>query len=86
VTKVEEWTKAETGVGAAIAKGSQEEKGYWALLVKAPNIIKQQTQKVPPSITEIFQWPLLIKSPIDKISPTSPKRLVKTVISPAPSE
>jgi hypothetical protein len=27
VTKVEECTKAETGVGAAIAAGNQEEKG-----------------------------------------------------------
>ena len=35
VTSVEEWTKAETGVGAAIAAGSQEENGIWALLVMA---------------------------------------------------
>lgn len=27
VTSVEEWTKAETGVGAAIAAGSHAEKG-----------------------------------------------------------
>lgn len=27
VTRVEEWTKADTGVGAAIAAGSQAEKG-----------------------------------------------------------
>jgi hypothetical protein len=27
VTKVEEWTKEDTGVGAAIAAGSQAEKG-----------------------------------------------------------
>lgn len=33
VTRVEEWTRDETGVGAAIAAGSQEEKGIWALLV-----------------------------------------------------
>lgn len=33
VTKVEECTKEETGVGAAIAAGNQEEKGTWALLV-----------------------------------------------------
>ena len=33
VTKVEEWTKALTGVGAAIAAGSQHLKGNWALLV-----------------------------------------------------
>lgn len=40
VTKVEEWTKEETGVGAAIAAGSQEEKGTWALLVIKANTIK----------------------------------------------
>ena len=33
MTKVEECTKALTGVGAAIAEGSQEEKGTWALFV-----------------------------------------------------
>ena len=33
VTRVEEWTSAETGVGAAIAAGSQAEKGICALLV-----------------------------------------------------
>lgn len=35
VTKVEEWTKADTGVGAAIAAGSHAEKGIWALFVQA---------------------------------------------------
>jgi len=38
VTRVEEWTSAETGVGAAIAAGNQAEKGIWALLVQADNI------------------------------------------------
>ena len=33
VTNVEEWTKALTGVGAAIAEGSHEEKGICALFV-----------------------------------------------------
>lgn len=33
VTKVEEWTKAETGVGAAIAAGNQDINGNCALLV-----------------------------------------------------
>jgi hypothetical protein len=33
-TKVLLWTKAEIGVGADMADGSQEEKGNWALLVK----------------------------------------------------
>jgi len=35
VTRVEEWTKAETGVGAAIAAGNHAEKGTCALLVEA---------------------------------------------------
>lgn len=35
VTKVDEWTRAETGVGAAIAMGSQGENGNCALLVIA---------------------------------------------------
>lgn len=33
VTKVEECTKADTGVGAAMAAGSQAEKGICALFV-----------------------------------------------------
>lgn len=40
-TKVDEWTKEEIGVGAAIAAGNHDEKGNWALLVKAKNISKQ---------------------------------------------
>jgi hypothetical protein len=36
---VEEWTKAETGVGAAIAAGNQALNGIWALLVHAANKI-----------------------------------------------
>lgn len=38
VTNVDEWTNADTGVGAAIAAGSQEEKGIWALFVQADTI------------------------------------------------
>ena len=41
VTRVEEWTKEETGVGAAIAAGNQEEKGTWALLVIKAKTIKK---------------------------------------------
>lgn len=33
MTRVEEWTNADTGVGAAIAAGNQALKGIWALLV-----------------------------------------------------
>jgi len=38
VTRVEEWTRAETGVGAAIAAGSHLIKGNCALLVIAATI------------------------------------------------
>lgn len=38
VTRVEECTKEETGVGAAIAAGSQAENGIWALFVNAAAI------------------------------------------------
>jgi len=41
VTNVEECTKAETGVGAAIAAGSQAENGICALLVIAASKIKK---------------------------------------------
>lgn len=40
VTRVDEWTRADTGVGAAIAAGSQAEKGIWALFVIAAKVIK----------------------------------------------
>lgn len=40
VTKVEEWTNDDTGVGAAMAAGSQEEKGIWALFVMKVILIK----------------------------------------------
>jgi len=39
VTRVEECTRADTGVGAAIAAGNQLEKGICALLVMAATII-----------------------------------------------
>lgn len=48
VTKVEECTSAETGVGAAIAAGSQAEKGTCALLVIAAIIIKKKKKKLNP--------------------------------------
>jgi len=44
VTRVEECTKAEIGVGAAIAAGSQGEKGNKALLVMNVNS-KRQMQR-----------------------------------------
>ena len=45
VTKVEEWTRADTGVGAAIAAGNQDEKGTCALFVIATNKINNRGQE-----------------------------------------
>ncbi len=42
VTRVDEWTRAEIGVGAAIAAGSQGEKGKIALLVIKVNSKKKR--------------------------------------------
>jgi hypothetical protein len=41
VTRVDECTKADTGVGAAIAAGSQLENGICALLVIAAIVIQE---------------------------------------------
>jgi len=49
VTKVEEWTSAEMGVGAAIAMGNHGEKGYSALFVMKVRIIKITNKELPVS-------------------------------------
>ena len=41
VTKVDECTSADTGVGAAIAAGNHLENGIWALLVIAAIVIHE---------------------------------------------
>lgn len=46
MTKVLEWTKAEIGVGAAIAKGNQGLKGKRALFVE--KVTNNRKQVVPP--------------------------------------
>lgn len=70
-------------MGAAIAAGSQEEKGYWALLVIAPKKItktkKEKPNKAKKSKEAHPQYTIKIKLTIKKQSPT---RLVKTVIRP----
>lgn len=86
VTNVEEWTNAETGVGAAIAAGNHLEKGIWALLVIAATIIaaavylleRKNSLKV---IT--FQWAWFKVIAIATNNSASPRRLVRAVIIPA---
>lgn len=83
---MEEWTKEETGVGAAIAAGNQAEKGTWALLVIAASAIS--TTILPPKPGMAGCHKNLVPSSLNmamanKIS-TSPIRLVRAVIRPAP--
>lgn len=41
VTKVDEWTKLEIGVGAAIAAGSHAIMGYWALFLIIVSLMRK---------------------------------------------
>ena len=88
VTKVEEWTKAETGVGAAIAAGNHLENGIWALLViaaiKIEIIIK--LSKVEDQTLKMNQLLEFNVHAIATSKATSPIRLVKAVIIPAPRD
>jgi hypothetical protein len=82
VTKVEEWTRAETGVGAAIALGNQVEKGICALLVKVVvnniNIIVEVNHFLSITFHLIKKKLILI---LHKNS-ISPKRFIKKVKVP----
>lgn len=82
VTKVDEWTKAEIGVGAAIAIGSQAENGNCALFEHAA-IIKSDRVKV---IYSIFIWNVQFEDkvniPIDMRIKISPTRFLNKVIVP----
>lgn len=81
VTNVDECTKDETGVGAAMALGSQNENGSWALLVNAVRMRKKESIKQ-------LSWPKKNKfqvnqstlSPKITIMQQSPNRLVYIVI------
>ena len=44
-TRVEEWIKAEAGVGASIASGNQTWKKNWAAFI-TPEVTKQKEKKV----------------------------------------
>ena len=87
VTRVDEWTKAETGVGAAIAAGNHAEKGICALFVQAETTTitnnNHENFIVVLVINKNLQLPYTNIIEIDTSSPTSPNRLVKAVIIPA---
>lgn len=83
---MEECTREETGVGAAIAAGSQAEKGTWALFVLAANTtIIINTLEIRESIlhSENFHVPSIRERDKATIIKTSPIRLVKAVRLPA---
>ena len=85
MTNVEEWTSAETGVGAAIAAGSHLENGIWADFVMAAiSIIKVSMGNWGISQMDIiFQCPIFISSAIDRRIIASPIRFISAVIIPA---
>ena len=86
VTKVEEWTREDTGVGAAIAAGSHALKGIWALLVIAPKI-NNKVNKKPVTLNDCIRIILkfLLKRPQARAlnKNPSPNRLEKKVKRPA---
>jgi len=78
VTRVLLWTKALTGVGALIAFGNHDPRGYWALLlkdVKIMNIIG--INFIQYSGIRMNKLKLFILNIINNMK--SPKRLVSTV-------
>lgn len=88
VTKVEECTNAETGVGAAIAAGSHLEKGIWADLVILAiriNIVHSNISFLDQRVV-ILQCPKLRIKAIDIMIITSPTRFIRAVIIPAPRD
>ena len=67
------------GVGAAIAKGSHVEKGYWALFVKSVPKIRSAKTKGNLASTKLLEK----NSPLSKTrKPPSPIRFVKIVVAP----
>ena len=82
VTRVDEWTSAETGVGAAMAAGSHLEKGIWALFVIAARRIARVLRSVrwEGERFRVCQCPWLIVSPMAIRIMASPIRLVRAVI------
>lgn len=74
-------------MGAAIAAGSHEENGTWALLVIAANInIVVTVIGNMVFIVRAFHWLLNRINLIDSRISTSPIRLVRAVIMPAAND
>lgn len=82
VTNVEEWTKAEIGVGAAIAIGNQAEKGNCALFEQAAIISKMRMIIMNSWFMEKFQFDVMVIIAKDIRIKISPIRLLNKVIVP----
>ena len=85
VTRVEEWTRAETGVGAAIAAGSHLINGNWALfviavMIRRDPIIRWEGEDQGWSGS---QWVFRLHAIAKRIK-MSPNRFVMAVIMAAP--
>jgi len=85
VTRVEECTRAETGVGAAMAAGSHLENGTCALFVMAAMVINKviSCENGVDHMLVIFQCPWFNLQAIEINNITSPIRLLRAVIIPA---
>lgn len=82
VTRVEEWTRAEMGVGAAMAAGSQAENGNCALFVHAAMQMKIKVIKVLEKLNMNSQLEDIIIIAMDRRIKISPNRFERMVISP----
>ena len=76
VTRVEEWTREETGVGAAIAAGSQTEKGSWALFEK---LLKIKNKHTYPTFSILLNKKKGQREQILNIKHLSPRRFTRMV-------
>jgi hypothetical protein len=83
VTRVEECTKADTGVGAAMAAGSQLENGIWALFVIAASERQRIIRGLLMDVLRIIQWPWFSRRAIEIRKRVSPIRFIRAVIIPA---
>lgn len=88
VTNVDECTRADTGVGAAMAAGSHAENGIWALLVMPAIVIVKVThvERWKSHILMIIQWPWSTIIPMEIKIVTSPIRFARIVSIPALSD
>lgn len=86
VTSVEEWTRADTGVGAAIAAGSQLENGICALFVIAAIDRHRAIALFGGEVLGIIQWPWFKNRAMVIRKSTSPIRFISAVIIPAPRD